>query len=133
MSKKESLYPLPQGLSKYLAENGYQETEPGCFELIKPGAHFPDCRMTIVGKESEVEFTASHDPSPYNTVEEGGRIITWKPRKRAICYAIKREFFAEPGWKWYLNDALQNMALALFLPFFNLHTPDQNTHLRMKP
>ena len=132
MSREKELYPLPQKIEKFLIENGYQEKERGRFELIKPGARFPDCSMTITGEENEILFTASHEPAIYREASGDGKVITWMPQKRAICYAINREYLAEPNWKWQLDDILRNMALSLFLPFFNLHKADQNGHLVIK-
>lgn len=134
MNQKERYYPLPRLLEKFLKSNGYEEIEPGRFELKGPArALFQDCSMIVEGKETEVYFTATHAPQLYREPKEDGRIITWMPQKRVIRYAIKREVFTEQLWKLQFSDALQNMALSLFLPFFNLHTTDQNGHLQMKP
>lgn len=134
MNQKERNYPLPRPLEEFLKGNGYEEIESGRFELKGPArALFQDCSMTVEGKETEVYFTATHAPQLYQELKEDGRIITWMPQKRVIRYAIAREVFTERLWKLQLSDALKNMALSLFLPFFNLHTPDQNGHLRMKP
>ncbi len=134
MNQEEKLYPLPRPLEEFLKENGYEETERGRFELKGPArALFQDCTMTVEGKENEVYFTATHAPQLYREPDENGRIITWMPQKRAIRYAIERGAFTEQRtWKWELNAALEKMALAFFLPFFNLHKAEQNGHLVIK-
>ena len=134
MNQEERYYPLPRPLEEFLKGNGYEEIERGRFELKGPArALFQDCSMTVEGKETEVYFTATHAPKLDREPEGEGRIITWMPQKRAIRYAIEREAFTErQPWKWQLSETLQNMALSLFLPFFNLHKADQNGHLVIK-
>lgn len=120
--------PLPRNFAEFLSENGYEETEPGCFELVKPEFPNSEIQINVVGKENEVLIIAIHAPREFRT-PDGNTLF---PQRRAICYAINRDFFTTEYWKFHVSEATRQMTLSLFLPFFNMHKGDQNGHLVMK-